>query len=171
MKYICVLLVLGSLAYATYAAPARSEIQQDSIDPTDEKEFLDLINRVAKMSQSGEEDNTRAEAQWWGTLIRLIRKPLMNFAGKAIGGLLSKNRNSRRGNGAEANALIQTILNNKLTAEEQQGDDEGKEDIAKAEKEVLIQAFVDKLVARDSDVTAAIENLPEEAREQALFSI
>ena len=167
MKCLCVILALGILACATYAAPASSEIQQEGIDPTNEKELLDLIDRVAKTSQINEDD-TPAEAQFWGGLLRMLGKPLLKLAGEHVIGRLV---NRRRGNG---NALIQAVLNKKLEsiAKEQQGnsgdDDDGT---TEAENQVLVQAFLDKLMDRDSDVMAAIENLPEKARSQFLFSV
>ena len=213
MKYLFVFLALGALAYTSYGAPANSNIQQDDSDPTNEKEFLDLISRVAKTSQSDEDDDTSAEAQYWGSLFRVLGKPLIRhvgglvahkifsggksdkeflnrvakvsqsdddddipaeaqwrgfgklfrklrrnkkvrkLAGKIIGGMIGSYMNPQQDNGGEENALIED------------------DDMAEAENDALVQAFLEKLMEKDSEMKAAIESLPEEARSQFLFSV
>ena len=217
MKYLFVLLTLGALTYTTYAAPASSNIQQDDTDQMNEKEFLNLISRVAKTSQSDDDDYTSAEAQfwqaflrpvlkhaggyllnkalgggksdekeflnrvakvsqsddddnddtlaeaqgWWGIIRGLIRnKKVRKYAGKAVGGLLS-HLIPQQDNGAGENAVI----------EDDDDDDEGDSVMAEAENDALVQTLLEKLMERDSELKAAIESLPEEARSQFLFSV
>ena len=241
MKYLLMLLALGALAYAIYAAPASSNVQQDDSDPTNEKEFLDMISRVAKTSQSDEDDDTQAEAQWGFSFLRklLRNKKVRKYAGIGVRKLIS-HLNPQQDNGGEENALMQAVLNSKLESmAEEQGDDyddgakarqsdeddddtpaeaqwggffkrafrkvlrnklarrfirkiiishlspkqnngagenaliEDEDDvdgITEAENDALVQAFLEKLMERDSEMKAAIESLPEEAQSQYLLT-
>ena len=239
MKYLLMLLALGALAYTIYAAPASSNVQQEDTDPTNEKEFLDMISRVAKTSQSDEDDDTQAEAQW-GFFRKLLRnKKVRKYVGIGVRKLIS-HLNHQQDNGGEENALMQAVLNSKLESmAEEQGDDyddganarqsdeddddtpaeaqwggffkrafhkvlrnklarrfirkiiisrlspkqnngagenallEDEDDvdgIAEAENDALVQAFLEKLMERDSEMKAAIESLPEEAQSQYLLT-
>ena len=160
MKYLVVILALGALAYTTYAAPASSNIQQDDTDPTNEREFLNLISRVAKTSQSDDDnDDTLAEAQWGflkniGRQLRrlsrnrIVKKFAKKLAEKALNKMMSHLNGPQQDNGAGENALIED------------------DDVAEAESDALVQAFLEKAMERDSEMKAAIESLPEEARSQ-----
>ena len=81
-----------------------------------------------------------------------IRK-LGKLAGKIIGGMIGSYMNPQLDNRGEENALIED------------------DDMAEAENDALVQAFLEKLMEKDSEMKAAIESLPEEARSQFLFSV
>ena len=124
MKYLFVLLALGTLFCATLSAPANSNVQRENTDLTNE-EFLDMISRVTKESQSDEDDNdSPAEAQW-GFFKKLARKfrrykPLRKWVGRVIRGAIRSHVIPLQDNKDEENAMIEAVLNS-ITKE--QGDD------------------------------------------------
>ena len=106
----------------------------------------------ARASQSDEDDdNTLAEAQWG-----LFRKIFHHY--KPVIRKWVKKVISRVNNG---NGLIQDD-------DDDSSDDDG---MTEAKNDAVVQAFLEKLMERDTNVMAAIESLPEEAQAQFLFAI
>ena len=68
--FVIVLLAIGTLICATYAAPASSEIEEKN-DQEKVKELLDLINQAVKSQQGDEdEDEESAEARFFKRILK-----------------------------------------------------------------------------------------------------
>lgn len=165
------LLALGALICTTYAAPSPSEIQQDD-DTTNEKELLELIDRVAK-SQDDEEGNSKSvEAQLFRRLKRLggrargiwkrhrggILKGGRRFAGGVYNGYMNGGRCAppRRYEAAEAQEMLSENVED--LAKQQEEDEDGDrladtEDDSVSEKDVaeLLKHVVEMQQDDDDD--------------------
>ena len=152
--FILVLLAIGMLICVTYAAPASSEIQEKDKQEM-MKELLDVINQVAKPPQEeGYDDEDSVAAQRFLSsflrkgkyFLRGHRKGIMKGLGRFVSGALSGYYDGGLG-----------FKDTKALAKQQNGD----ENIAKEE-------FHDQ---EDDDLMAAIESLPEEAKEQLVSAL
>ena len=95
MKTVVAILFVSCLIAVTYAAPSRTNVQQDDNDSAKMKELINLLSRAAQLQQ--DEDGDSAEAQIFGKIFRGAKKlfsghrrgifkGLGRFAGGALNG-------------------------------------------------------------------------------------
>ena len=146
MKTVVAILLVSCLIAVTYAAPSKTNVQQDDNDSAKVKELINLLSRAAQSQQ--DEDGDSAEAQIFGKLFRGAKKlfsghrrgifkGLGRFAGGALNGYMNQGAPPAYGGGGGGYA-------------EEESDD---------------YAFEQDNDNGD-DLAAAIESLPEEARVQ-----